>query len=59
MVTFEGKEWLAYNVTKGFYVFDGTKLMEGYTFTAGSQNFSVFAYNAEDEVVSSVKIKTK
>lgn len=54
-----GKDWLTYNVTKGFYVFDGTKVKEGYTFTVGSQSFSVFAYNSEEEVIASVKVATK
>ena len=53
------KDWLTYNVTKGFYVFDGTKVKDGYTFSAGSQAFSIFAYNAENEVIASVKIATK
>ena len=53
------KDWLTYNVTKGFYVFDGTKVKDGYTFSAGSQAFSIFAYNAENEVIAGVKVATK
>lgn len=57
-VTFDGCDWLKYNVEQGLYVFDGTKVIPGTIFTGfGSPMLTVLAYNAAGEVVQGQIIK--
>lgn len=53
LITFANNEWLVYNKTKGYYVFDSTKVMQGRTFKLGSSyRLSVLTYDSSNKAVS-------